>query len=141
MTTDLSALIARLEAAEVGSRELGRDILVAMNIVREVDPTLFYGVGNEDTWHFGDAAEQDGFWRILPDPSTSLDAALALAERVSPEVFWEMSCRAIINGQKQYGVTLWPEDLEAGVEGAHGHAPNPALALVIAILRAKQGEV
>ncbi|MEN5170047.1 hypothetical protein ABE444_10810 [Brevundimonas pondensis] len=70
----------------------------------------------------------------------SLDAALALAERVLPEVFWEMSCRAIIKGKKQYGVTLWPEDLEAGVKGAHGHAPTPTLALVIAILRAKQGE-
>lgn len=85
MTDDLSALIARLEAAEVGSRELGRDVLVAMNLVREVGPTLFYGVGNEDTWHFGDNAEEDGRYSILPDPSSSLDAALALAERVLGE--------------------------------------------------------
>ncbi len=33
MTADLSALIARLEADEAGSRELGRDVLVALNVV------------------------------------------------------------------------------------------------------------
>lgn len=137
MTADLSALIARLEAAEVGSRELDG----AIHDVLCDDKFRNCIAGLSD--------EQGGMWMYEFEghaPSSalrvtqSLDAALALAERVLPEVFWEMSCRAIINGQKQYGVTLWPEDMEAGVEGAHGHAPTPALALVIAILRAKQGE-
>lgn len=56
MTADLSALIARLEAAEAGSRELDWAVGAA----------LFTGVR-------GCAA---------PNATTSLDAALALAERV-----------------------------------------------------------
>ena len=79
--TDFEGLISRLEAAEVGSRDL--DVLVAMTLEPET-------------------AQPSGGWlwytttgyveSINPRPSTtSLDAALALAERVLPDWKWELS--------------------------------------------------
>lgn len=127
MTADLSALIARLEAAEVGNRELDCEIARAMG----------WGVHN---------ARRNGLW-VVPfgeydtcDPeavfalgnyTTSLDAALALAERVLPG--W------------QIGMWTTKQNAVGSVLRADGGAfdatsSTPALALVIAILRAKQGE-
>ena len=130
---DMSALIARLEAAEAGSRELGRDVLIALNVVREVEPTLFYDIGNEDTWHFGDAAESEGYWRILPDPTTSLDAALALAERVLPGWVY-----MLVNDYCDYFRAELVRPESSVVKAV---AETMPLALCIAILKAKaQGE-
>ena len=127
-------LIARLEAAEVGSRELGRDILVALNVVREIEPCLFYGAGNEDVWHFGDAIEAEGLWHVLPDPSSSLDAALALAERVLPLGSWRIEREGSVFWAKIW----WDREGKAGHK--YADAKTPALALCTAILKAKSHE-
>ena len=144
---DMQELIARLEAAEAGSRELGRDVLIGLNVVREVEPTLFYGVGNEDTWHFGDAAESDGYWRILPDPTTSLDAALALADRVLPG--WYVGVQPWFHTDPDRVMSraylirpdwkLWNPVGDDWCDQHHGRScATPALAVVAAILRAIQ---
>ncbi len=67
MTADLSALIARLEAAEAGSREL--DHLIFM-----------YTAPMEVASHWSPSDRMTLF-------TTSLDAALALAERVHGEAY------------------------------------------------------
>ncbi len=78
MTADLSALIARLEAAEVGSREMDDSVVISA-----FDGEMM------DWWD--DAARQhqikaaDGSRVNVTPATTSLDAALALAERVHGE--------------------------------------------------------
>lgn len=105
MTADLSAIIARLEVAEAGNREL--DLVV----VRAV---------GEDTSLLG--------W---PPYTTSLDAALALAERVFPDGRWMV--------ERTHQGTGWAmfQPGEFAKIRAMVDAPTPALALVIATLKAK----
>lgn len=135
---DMSALIARLEAAEAGSREL--DCLVdawRMGLSEEVE---FRTVGlptYETPRYFCGPKAMDwigyDLLRTSPAYTTSLDAALALAERVLPEAdVWV----GRISGQ-------WEADCEP--VGCERHAryvdhegSTPALALCISVLKAMQ---
>lgn len=102
--TDLSALIARLEAAEVGSRELDAAVCDALN------------------WR-----KTDGVW-VFPAPvSQSLDAALALAERVLGE---------------DQALEILADEARAALEDTiNGSLKRVPIDVCInAILRAKQGE-
>lgn len=133
--TDPSALIARLEAAEAGSREL--------------DGAVWYAIHEPDVQHGCLHVEQteQGPMEVLTcelgskyadcvgNYTTSLDAALALAERALPG--WGFFLRKDKDGCN-CGL-LYP-DAHFVTPGC-GSSPTPALALVIAILRAKQGEV
>lgn len=133
MTADLSALIARLEAAEVGSRELGHDVLMALGWHREQIGN-FYGPLYQ--WSSPDFSPHliSGDEDKLPNPVLSLDAALALAERVLEG--WP--CWGVATDiPGRIGAVLAKSNRD---EGVTGYASTPALALVIAILRAKQGE-
>lgn len=116
MTADLSALIARLEAAEVGSRELDWDIGAA----------LFTGVR-------GCAA---------PNATTSLDAALELVKKVLPGWLWDVTTITTAVGglRKPLASVVRPDQPEGEEIKTWGYGSTPALALCIAILRAKQGE-
>lgn len=127
MTADLSALIARLEAAEVGSRELDAHVEVA---ARGFDAAKT-GLAREH-WAAWRASSSgivgDGATQYASAPvTTSLDAALALAERVLPDA----KVIAVSRTERGWG---------AGVNGYVVKSKPPALALCIAILRAKQGE-
>jgi len=73
MTADLSALIARLEAAEAGSRELDYAIKAWLEPI-------------DDYWAI----------RVAADWTTSLDAALALAERPGMDG-WRIMYAALMN--------------------------------------------
>jgi len=125
-----SELVARLEGASEGSMEL--DELVAL------ETTHPYGV---------DAVDWDGF----PAYTTSLDAALALAERVLPGWWVEIKQRHLSGEsprQKWSAEVEWPEPIIIQSYGEtltshefyHAFAPTPALALCIAVLRAKGAE-
>ncbi|WP_303702847.1 hypothetical protein [Brevundimonas naejangsanensis] len=143
MTADLSALIARLEAAEVGSREL--DALIWLRFNR---PEYSGGVKALEMrgWYDGrghmiletDTGEEVADDLGIGNYTTSLDAALALAERVLPVFGWEIHYDEVSGG-----IFAWVGERMAiyGLERGHrGYANTPALALCIAILRAKQGE-
>lgn len=121
MTADLSALIARLEAAE----EVTRDLAVEFAAFMYADPEAFKGAVNYDPELWVERNQS---------PLCSLDAALALAERVLPG--WGFYLRRDADGS---GCGLVPPGLTSVTPG-HMSASTPALALVIAILRAKQGE-
>ncbi|OJU50847.1 MAG: hypothetical protein BGO02_03955 [Brevundimonas sp. 67-6] len=120
---NLSALIARLEAAEAGSREL--DHLIFM-----------YTAPMEVASHWSPSDRKTLF-------TTSLDAALALAERVLPGWYWRAGRTPLghwHHGRYTYG---WAHvsrtdasNCDRGDE-ATGWAATPAIALVIATLRAK----
>jgi hypothetical protein len=101
----ITSLIEKLEGAEVGSREL--------------DCAIWTATGGWD--HVGRP----------PTFSTSLDAALALAERMLPGWDWQ-----IVKGSEEEAyVALQPHGAAFGHEV---QAATPALALCAAILRAKQ---
>ncbi|WP_433942337.1 hypothetical protein [Brevundimonas diminuta] len=72
MTADLSALIARLEAAEAGSHELDKAVAVACGSTINV---------------WAEIAADGTFLGSVRPVTTSLDAALALAERVHGEAY------------------------------------------------------
>jgi hypothetical protein len=88
--TDLKALIERLEKAEVGSREL--DGLIWMELVEcdrapfrywaPVDENNGYGEPRPGALYYAPHCAQVF---VTPEVSTSLDAALALAERLGLE--------------------------------------------------------
>ena len=134
MTADLSALIARLEAAEVGSRELGHDVLLALGWHREQIGN-FYGPLYQ--WSSPDFSPHliSGDEDKLPNPVLSLDAALALAERLG------CGRTYVLDNAIQTTVRALPTAHLWNDHGKHtGHARTMPLALVIAILRAKQGD-
>lgn len=119
----MTDLIARLEAAEAGSRELDCRVVA-------------WSEGVIDGEHWSDADLE----YALTDPdrtcnpprySTSLDAALALASRVLPggegEIDFGRRGFACLHPEQPY-----PAHLEYNAE-----ASTPALALCAAILRAK----
>lgn len=116
-------LIHKLSEAGEGSRELDALIFAALGFTYEDRP--------RDCWV---DADNNGFrW---DHPSTSLDAALALAERVLPGVvFWNLEHNAIINLERIYHAEVSGE--RDGCSGT-GEAKTAPLALCIAILRAKQ---
>lgn len=123
MTADLSALIARLEAAEAGSREL--DAAVADVLFPRFTRDGEAVPGFPGRWPFAPGSAHDA--EVTP-VTTSLDAAVALAERVLPG--WQVGMWT--TKQNAVGSVL-RED--GGAFDAN--ASTPALALCIATLRAK----
>jgi hypothetical protein len=106
----MTDLIKRMEEAEAGSREL--DIALAM------ETTHVYGFDSE--------REIDAY----PHPTTSIDDALALAERVLPRLYmW--------NVEFDDEPTATPASAKVYAEqDGRGYAATPALALCIAVLKA-----
>lgn len=117
--SDHAELIARLEAAEAGSREL--DFAVAQSlgsVVRE---------GWAETYADGT------FGGSVKAYTTSVEAALALAERLIPGVWWVIGRGKLTSGEPEYGAELlFGPDESLGI----AEAATAPLALCIAILRA-----
>ncbi len=127
MTADLSALIARLEAAEVGGRELDGEIEEIFDLWRAsfTEPEKADG---RHCWTDLATWSGEGVVHSAPPYTTSLDAALALAERV----LGNGPCVLHRNGPSEWGFTYVDDDT--------AYAATPALSVCAAILRAKQGE-
>lgn len=116
MTQDITSLIEKLEGAEVGSREL--------------DCAIWTATGG---WgHVGRP----------PTFSTSLDAALALAERVLPGHDWSLghlptSDDADHQEHHEFGCFFYAHPHVASRQDGLGHGATAPLAMVTAILRAQ----
>lgn len=114
--SDNAELIARLEAAEGGSRELDEAVLKAVG------------------WYDEDAPQQFGPRAIDSHVTTSIDCALALVGRKLPG--WTV---AHISQQDD---KRWWAELRQGYLTSYSRVamserhPTPALALLIALLRA-----
>lgn len=105
-------LIERLEGAEAGSRELDEALCEALSII------------------FARFAWDNGTNSSTCAPvTTSVDAALALAERVLPGSRWECG----VNSYEGAWAVVY-----ADLVGTGGCSSTPALALCIAILKAKE---
>lgn len=118
-------LIEKLEAADGPSRELDAEIHDALH-----SSHMAFNSGNQG-WKVlaGDPRSPTREYFELPAYTSSLDAAVALVERVLPEVEFD------INGyRKFYSAVVYtgggPQN-EVGAQGKH-----PALALCIALLKA-----
>lgn len=124
MEHSAAELIARLEAAEVGSRELD------VRMVAACDPSE-WGVGDLEI------ALEDPDRRLNPQHyTTSLDAALALAKSVLPsETMWNISHLAVIGGKDFYFCDLYLPETGPEIDTS-GDGWSPSLAVCAAILRA-----
>jgi len=129
MTADLSALIARLEAAE----EVTRDLAVEVAAFMYADTEAFKGAVNYDPELWVERNQS---------PLCSLDAALALAARVLDGWLWDVTTITTAVGglRKPLASVVRPDQPEGEEIKTWGYGSTPALALCIAILRAKQGE-
>lgn len=113
--TKHSELISRLEDAEEGSYLL--DTAVGKAFGYHVPDMAWAGWHDMDGKHVG----------MVPAFTTSLDAALALAKRVLPDVRW----RVEKEGVGAFWCRIWTTDY-----ATYTNAKTPALSLCIAILRA-----
>lgn len=127
MTTDLTALLARMEAAAGPDREWDRRLWKATG---QGTIRLVTGLGmNGRTPGRQTAFGPDGLVSTVPRYTASLDAALALVERVLPG-------QAVIVGMRQTPDTMPWARVGKPRDGADSVAPTPALALLAAMLKA-----
>jgi hypothetical protein len=136
--TASDSLIERLSVAEVGSRELDAHVEVA---VRRVEASRV--LPNPATWAkwepCRDGYVQDPHTRYASNPvTTSLDAALALAERVLPGWAWEIRTD-LAGASVQAAPSWWLEGLAAPDEGGVSvDGKTSALAVCLGVLKAKE---
>ena len=124
----MDSLIAKLEAATEGSREL--DGIIAReigavpkgeDIIHPISPDLGrFGIGAFDAWD-------------APHYTTSLDAALTL---VPPKYKWMLENWNCTDMPREYGVTLEDDGPDDPITTS---APTIALALCIAAIKARKG--
>jgi len=132
---DHAALVERLENATGPDRELDRDIGFAVGSwsIRNIDPhgNLIY-VPSDDTYY----ADHPG--SMYPAFTESVDAALALAEKVLPSMRTISTCDDTLAVSAK--IWVYPNGLSNGgefmVEGMQQSLP---LALCIAVLKAHGG--
>ena len=125
----ITSLIEKLEGAEVGSREL--DVSLAWN--SWVEPKLWASTTSKGVtvWK----VERQGKRVPLPNYTTSLDAALSLAERVLTMGAWDVGYT--YNSDRPHYARLVIVRDDEGQPEIYGRAATPALALCAAILRAQ----
>lgn len=132
---DMSALIARLEAVETGSAELDYLIDEALSEWRNI--------GGGFAVHKVTGERRRNSFDYSAPVTASLDAALALAERVLPGWVYQIDVQSDLSWVLA-APDWWAPALAQGPEARGGQssvAKTPALALCIAILKAKaQGE-
>lgn len=147
MTADLSALIARLEAAEAGDQDLSLEVNIALEGGEPVGKTANYVM--EPYWAIRrpNPAYLGGFENGPNYPvTTSLDAALALAERVLPG--WHVGIQPWFHTDPDRVMSRaylirpdwkrWNPVGDEWCEQHHGRScATPALAVAAATLRAK----
>ena len=121
-----SELVARLEGASEGSREL--DAAIADTF----DPVPDQYDGFRGRWPFVDGSP---FSDQTPPVTTSLEGALALAKRVLPG--WRRHLNELPPSTGLgWEATVWTDAADLSVHPTR--APTPALAMSIAVLRAKE---
>jgi hypothetical protein len=116
----VAELLERVKAATGPDREIDRDLV-----------ERFYSEAVRPEWRSGDGWFHPDFGKVRPaDPYTaSLDAALALVERVLPGWAWSV-------GNLRNGAQCYLMDRPGGVLHEPGLAATPPLAVLRALLAA-----
>lgn len=131
--TTLSGLIERVQECDGGADyQLTRDIAIYLDIWTPVKHPQFGDMIKHDDDLFPDS-EGAGYEPALLE---SLDAVVALVEREFPEAWWNVWHGGDPDEQPCYGAKVQP----IHKKGFHSEAKSPALALLLAFLRAKEGE-
>lgn len=126
----ITSLIEKLEGAEVGSREL--DALVHVAVANDpntyvVEPDAKSIFSHKPGWY-----RTGNDLSCLADPvTTSLDAALALAERVLPKLS-RIEIKTYVQGEFHHCTIETDDD-----EFEFNNCRTPSLALCAALLRAQ----
>lgn len=137
----MTDLITRLSKLDAPDREVDAEIAVSLDLF-ETRPNkgwpdrLDYGSRNSDgsvTW------PGHGFDQLIPRYTASVDAATALAERVLPGWYWGITQGDDGEDAVEFQGNVWPsiQPYPAELE-QYGYHKFPAIALLIAILRAKE---
>ncbi len=134
-------LIAKLQAAPEGSRELSDEVLLAAGWTREshIHPGLSADYGeNVEYWEWtqpnGDPCPRYHLGgQNLPCPTTSLDAALTLVPEGAQYCLGCLSdTRVSVRGVSRYHAWVMEQETV--------YAPTPALTLCIAALKARSAK-
>jgi len=125
-------ILNRLRSAESGSRELDAMIAVSLQIMPN---NAFQPCASLDAGTFGTGAHT--FWRA-PEYTTSIDAALALVERMLPGGLWRVEKISGVLAD-QMNAPYWATAGKAGEqEAAYGKtAPIAILTALFTALEAK----
>lgn len=129
--TPLSDLLARVEAATGGDRELDGEMWVTLMWTRENTDPCFYELLDEGRWREALHSVQPN-WRErdwVPRYTSSLDAALGLVERMLPGSY------SGLQQNRGENVPAWSGYVDSGDEH-EGWGASAALALLAAMLRA-----
>lgn len=133
-------LLSRLQGLTAPDREVGREVLLAFGW-RKTCVGHFYG----PLYHWsppggGTGFRDDDFYRH--DPTASLDAAVALCERVLPGWYWRVGRTSLFPNGWAYISRTHPShcDKEDEASCSDGRAATPAIALLIAILTAMEAK-
>lgn len=124
----ITSLIEKLEGAEVGGRELDLDVAQAFSL-------KLWGRRHPSTGSHQWMTEIAGRSVPVPRFTTSLDAALALAERVLTLGAWDVGYT--YNSDRPYYARLVIVRNDEGQPEIYGRSATPALALCAAVLRAQ----
>lgn len=132
MTNNLRGLIERLE--KLGGPDQDVDAEIAIHVLGFIKTNRMAAWPEEQPiWEFTDPARNTtGGWSVMVREYTaSLDAAVALVERVLPHACW------VVKRGFGHSAMIWflKQDRDAWPEY---HGPTPAIALLIAALRALQ---
>ena len=140
--TDYASLIERLEKADGPDREIDAELA----IVGLIDATDARLPSAERDSHYPQSFVPGQYWtghawRVADEYTSSLDAALGLVERKLPGWVWKLSTDGDASAPDHKAhATLASEvwaDPGAGMGVVtYGHAPTPALAVCLALLRA-----
>lgn len=131
--TELSNLIARLEAGEGPSRELDLQIQVAL---KRTDPSAFYNEKDDcASWHevheFGSTTASELVGGFLPHYTSSLDAAVSLVPEGMRWAVLQLPDGTYDAAVSPIGVPPLLKERES---------PTPALALCIAALKVREND-
>lgn len=117
--TDLTDLLARVEQAEGPDRELDKALWYKLVF----DPAL----ADPDELHWLKFVGQKQPWF-----TASLDASLALVERVLPGWTWDIGCDDSADG-RYYTAILWAPDYKS--DSGEQFSKNRSLSVLIALLK------
>lgn len=142
----IADLIERLEKAEGPDREVDAEICIALQY-GGLNSDGASNVRTDPDWEGDLLFEIEGdahpeCCSPIPALTSSLDAAIALIERVLPGWFWRAGKTSLFPNGWAYVSKTHPSNCDRQDEAAcaDGRAANPAIALVLATLRALQQE-
>jgi len=123
-------ILNRLRSAESGSRELDGDIALALG---QVDAEAVNWTRREDGWLWYRFVEPDDFdtWEA-PPYTTSIDAALALVERMLPDALYDL--------HKHYGGQWAASVLRENHKRPYFEANSAPLAILTALFSALEAK-